>query len=260
MHPILVELGGITLYSFGLMMALAFLAAFFWTLKRAKAAGEDETLYITGVCWLIFMSLLGARLFYFVYFPQPFLADPLGSLLSSGGLVWYGGMIAFSLTLVLFTRLNGLSVFKFSDIVVPPAALGLAIGRIGCFLAGCCYGGPCDVTLLPWAVQYPAGHETHPLWVHPAPLYATAAVLTILPILLWVDRHKKVNGETSWWFVVLYGIARFLLEYARGDRLIWLEGMDLSASQVISFVGVLLGVGMLWWLRRKQTGAALSAL
>ncbi len=252
MHPVLFELFGFQIPAFGVMMALAFLVSVWWLMHRARQAGENPDTYLEAAPWLIIAALVGARLFYFVWFPETFLKDPAGALLDRGGLVWYGGLIGIILGMLVFTRIRKIPFYKFTDLVTPSGALGLAIGRIGCFLAGCCYGGPCA---LPWAVVYPAGHETHPHPVHPAPLYESAAALVLAFLLVRIFRVQPAPGITSWSFVAGYGVIRFLMEYIRGDRLIWFHALDLSASQVVSLLGILLGLGMIRWLGTRRTAA-----
>jgi phosphatidylglycerol---prolipoprotein diacylglyceryl transferase len=182
-----------------------------------------------------------------------FFNDPLGSLLSQGGLVWYGGVIGVLLASLIFARVKKMTMGHFGDIVAPAAALGLAIGRVGCLLAGCCYGAVCD---LPWAIQYPHTHETHGLPVHPVPLYETGLMLLVTFWLLKMDKTKPFEGFTLWWFFILASLVRFGLEYLRGDRLVWslewAQGLNLSASQVVSIGGMVLGAAMLLWLSAKN--------
>ena len=247
MHPVLFNFAGIKIYSFGLMVALAFLAGFAVIAWRGKKAGDNIEDYMEAIIWFIVAGIGGARLFYFLFFPEFFWQNPLKAIFSQGGLVWYGGMIGVTLAVILFCKLRKYALWRFADIMIPGCAIGLAIGRIGCLLAGCCYGGPCD---LPWAIHYPLAHETHGVAVHPTPLYETGLLLLIFGLLLWIDKRKPYNGVTAWSFFILYGIVRFVLEYFRGDRLVWIQSLDLSASQVISLAGILIGAIMIWWLGR----------
>jgi phosphatidylglycerol---prolipoprotein diacylglyceryl transferase len=249
MHPVLFEIFGFKLYSFGIMVALAFILSSFWIIQRAKAKEHDVSLYLDALSWIIISALLGARLCYFLFFPQEFWADPIRSFFSQGGLVWYGGMVGVSLTIIYFAKVKKLPLWEFSDVIVPPAALGLAIGRIGCFLSGCCFGGAC---VAPWAVHYPLTHETHGLGVHPSPLFESASMFITAWGLAQLYKHQRFDGQTTWAFFVVYGIVRFVLEYTRGDRLVWLPALDLSASQVISLLGVLLGAVMLVYLSKNK--------
>lgn len=250
MHPFLFEIFGLKIYSYGVLVALAFVIGFALIAFRAKQAGDNPDDYLEAIIWFIISGIGGARLFYFIWYPQVFFSNPLGALFSQGGLVWYGGVIGVLLATVVYTRIKKINLNHFADIVAPAAALGLAIGRIGCLLAGCCYGAPCDV---PWAIQYPHGHETHGLAVHPAPLYETALMLLVMGVLLKLDKNKPFEGYTTWWFFILAGLVRFGLEYIRGDRLVWITTLNLSASQVVSILGILLGIGMLFVLSLKKT-------
>jgi phosphatidylglycerol---prolipoprotein diacylglyceryl transferase len=249
MHPVLFEIFGFKVYSYGVLVALAFLAGFALMVYRARKAGDNPDHYLEATIWFIIAGIGGARLFYFLWYPHLLWTDPLGTL-SAGGLVWYGGVIGVAVAVILYTRIKKLPLFHFSDIMIPSCALGLAIGRIGCLLAGCCYGAHTDV---PWAIHYPHTHETMGLPVHPAPLYETALMLLVLGILLKMDKHKPFAGFTTWWFFIMAGIVRFGLEYVRGDRLIPVEGFAFSNSQIVSIIGILIGIAMLvfLWNRRK---------
>jgi phosphatidylglycerol---prolipoprotein diacylglyceryl transferase len=254
-YPILFQCWGFTLPSFGVMLALAFMAGFFWTLRRAAQKQESPDLLMEVYCWVIVAALVGARLCYLLFFPQLFLSDPLGILFNKGGLVWYGGMIGVMLMLLVYATTRKLNFWKLADIITPAAALGLAIGRIGCLLAGCCYGVGCT---LPWAVHYPAAHITAGLPVHPVQLYETLSLL-LLTVWLWAtDRKAPYFGRTTCQFFVGYGLIRFALEYVRGDRLVWIDPLNLSASQVISLGFVL--VGLLVWRTRRHYHSRLERI
>lgn len=245
MHPLLFEVFGVKIYSYGVMVALAFLLGFALIAKRAQAAGEKLDDYTEALIWFIISGIGGARLFYFIWFPHVFLKNPLGALLNQGGLVWYGGVIGVLMATITYTRLKKISLLRFGDIVAPAAVLGLAIGRIGCLLSGCCYGAPCS---LPWAIRYPHTHETLGLPVHPAPLYETALMLIACWWLTRLDKTKPFEGFTLAWFFILAGITRFSLEFVRGDKLVWTHAMELSASQWVSIAGILAGLGMIAYL------------
>lgn len=250
MHPILLEFAGFKVYAYGALVALAFLAGIALMTLRAKKAGDNPDHYLEAAIWFIISGIGGARLFYFIWYPQLFLQDPIGSLFSQGGLVWYGGVIGVFAATVLYTWLKRISLLHFMDIIAPSCALGLAIGRIGCILSGCCFGSPCH---LPWSVHYPHSHETHGLPVHPVQLYETVLMLVVMGVLLKLDQKKPFEGFTIWWFFILAGSVRFSLEYIRGDRLVWIESLNLSASQVVSIGGILLGAIMLIALTIRQS-------
>jgi phosphatidylglycerol:prolipoprotein diacylglycerol transferase len=262
MHPELAHLGPITFHSFGLLVALAFGAGLSWTYWRAKAKGLTDAKGSGDPLLILFMAImlagiLGARLTYLVFYPDKFWADPIGVLFASGGLVWYGGVIAVLATIGVFCKLQRWSFWTFMDAFGPAVALGQAIGRIGCFLAGCCYGSPCPVheATSVWhavAVQYPPGHITHPAWVYPTPLFESLLMLALCAVLIGVESRQKFAGQLGLLMIAGYALVRFVLEYIRGDRLVAYAAWDLSASQVIS-VGLLLATLVLWVWRSAQT-------
>lgn len=252
MHPILFEIGSFPIYSYGLLVALAFFAGSMWVTYRATRAGELVDFYFQAIVWMILGGFFGARLLYVLYYPDLYLSDPLRILTDRGGLVWYGGLVSALVVLWLFVKKKHLNLARMADVMAPPAALGLAIGRLGCFMTGCCYG---KATTLPWAVQFPPGHETHPAYVHPAQLYESLLLLVLVAILVAIDKRRYPAGVLGCLFVVGYGIIRFFLEYLRGDVIFWV-GNVLTASQVFSLLGVLVGVVLLVHLFRHSAQPA----
>lgn len=253
MHPLLFDLFGLKIHSYGVLVAIAFLVGFALMGYRAKQIGENPDDYLEAGLWLIIAGIGGARLFYFLWYPQLFFQNPIGTLLSSGGLVWYGGVIGVIIAILLYTRIKKMSLLLFGDLLSPSAALGLAIGRVGCLLAGCCFGSPCT---LPWAIHYPHTHETLGAAVHPTPLYETGLMLIATVLLLKLDQRKPFIGYTTAWFFIIAGIVRFLVEYVRGDRLVWdvpiIATLNLSASQVVSLIGIAGGILLLMTLAQKE--------
>jgi phosphatidylglycerol---prolipoprotein diacylglyceryl transferase len=247
MHPLLFKMGPLTLYSYGILVALAFMVGTLWTTSRAAKAGENVDQYLQAIFWIMVAGFTGARLLYVIYFPSLYLHHPLQILLDRGGLVWYGGLVAALMASLLFVWLKKISIWKFGDILVVPAAVGLAIGRVGCFMSGCCYG---KQTLLPWGVEFPPGHETYPFHVHPTQLYESFALILLALLLEMVYRRSKTVGTTMSLFFIGYGIIRFLIEYLRGDVVYWI-GHLFTASQVFSLLGVVGGLIMLYGFRKK---------
>jgi phosphatidylglycerol:prolipoprotein diacylglycerol transferase len=252
MHPILFEILGFPFYGFGLMLALAFVLGLFWVMKRATRAGMnsggmDSGKILDTFAWVLISSIVGARLCFILFFPDAFWADPLGVMFSSGGLVWYGGMIGVVACVVVLSRLWKFSALQFLDVLSPPAALGLALGRIGCFLAGCCYGAP---TQLPIAVHFPLDHETHGVGVLPVQLFESTLMFMGAFLLGRLSLDETSRGKATAGFLMLYGLVRFSMEAMRGDRLVWLPDLNLSASQCISLLGLVAGV--ILWRRVSQ--------
>jgi phosphatidylglycerol:prolipoprotein diacylglycerol transferase len=180
------------------------------------------------------------------------------SLLRSGG-VFYGGLIAASLTCIYQLRKHKLPLWQSGDLFAPGIALGYMVGRLGCLAAGCCYGKPAPG--LAWAVTFtdPAAalNVGTPLNVplHPTQLYESIAGLVILLTLLAIEkRGRSFPGRTFWQFVLMYAVSRFIIEFFRGDD----RGMVsmFSTSQIISLVLAPLSIVMLWWLAGHATTPA----
>ena len=256
MHPILLDAGPITIYSYGVLLAAAYLLGLWLGVRRANAAGLDGNKVLDLGIWVIIAALVGAKGLLFVVDFEHFTSsrEEFFSLLRSGG-VFYGGLIAASLTCIYQLRKHRLPLWQSGDLFAPGIALGYMVGRLGCFMAGCCYGKPTQVA---WAVTFtdPAAalNVGTPLGVplHPTQLYESFAGLVILVILLLTEkRGAAYPGRTFWRFVLLYGVSRFVIEYFRGDDR-GMAGM-FSTSQLISLVLVPLSVVMLWWLRNGPT-------
>jgi phosphatidylglycerol:prolipoprotein diacylglycerol transferase len=253
MHPILFEIGNWPVYSYGVLLAVAYLAALQLAVFRAKRAGLDSARVMDLGIYLIIAALVGAKLALIVVDFDQFRANPgeLLSLVRVGG-VFYGGLIlAFVVGLWLVRRYK-LPVWATADLYAPGIALGHIIGRFGCFLAGCCFGRPTD---RPWGVTFTdpnaASAAGTPLGVplHPTQLYDAGAEFLILVLLLVFERRgRPFHGRTFWLYILLYGISRFIVEIFRGDPRGTLMGV--STSQFVSLLAVPLALVMLLRLRR----------
>lgn len=260
MHPILLELGPITIYTYGVLLAAAYLVGLWLAARRAKAAGLDSAKVLDLGIWVIIAALVGAKLLLFVVEFEHFTTSwqEFLSLLRSGG-VFYGGLLAAIVVCIYQLRKHQLPLWHSADLFAPGIALGYMVGRLGCLAAGCCFGRQTDVA---WAVTFtnPAANLNvgTPLNVplHPTQLYESLAGLVIFLILLAVERRgKSFFGRTFWLFVLLYSISRFIIEFYRGDD----RGMvfaALSTSQFISIVLAPLSLLMLWYLSRPQQPSA----
>ena len=255
MHPILFQIGHITLYTYGLFVGLGFLAAITFAGRRATARGVDKDQMTDLFFVILIASILGARLLYVIIEYREFLAHPSAVFkIWTGGLVFYGGFIAALISALIYVKKKGLALWKTADILAPAIALGHAIGRIGCFFSGCCYGHQCN---LPWAVTFTDPHSLAPLHIslHPTQLYSVFSNLLLLFILISVEKSRrlgtmKYDGMIFWLYITLYGLFRSCVEIFRGDPRgdFWLE--FLSVSQGIGLTMVLVGSGMLIYLYR----------
>lgn len=241
MYPVLFQFGPITIYSYGVMMALGFIAAAWVLGLELQRRGQDPNLASTFVLWAAVGGLIGARLLFLIEEWRAFLQNPWPLLFTGAGFVWYGGLIGGIVGVTLCIWRYGLRWSEMIDAVAPSIALGHAIGRIGCHLAGDGDWGP--PTDLPWGVMYPnaiVGWDYPPgVRVHPTPLYETIAYLIVFAFL-WHRRVKSPQpGSQFGWYLILASIARFFLEFVRINPPLLFE---LSEAQVISIVLIIAGV------------------
>lgn len=240
MYPVLLQFGPITIYSYGVMMALGFISAG-WTLGlELQRRGKDPNLASTFVLWAAIGGLLGARLLFLAEEWREFLNDPWPLLFTGAGFVWYGGLIGGIVGVTLCIYRYGLSWSEMMDAVAPSIALGHGIGRLGCHFAGDGDWGP--PTTLPWGVAYPnaiVGWDFPPgVRVHPTPLYETTAYLLVFAFL-WSRRAKpSTTGTQFGWYLLLASTARFFLEFVRVNPPLL---FGLSEAQVLSILLVAAG-------------------
>lgn len=257
MYPVLFSLGPFTIYSYGVMMAIAFLTGSWVLGKELQRQGKDVNLASTLVLWAAVGGLIGARLLFIAEQWQVFLTNPWPFLYSGSGFTWYGGLIGGIVAVTWCIQRNGLPWLEVMDAVAPAIALGHGIGRIGCHLAGDGDWGP--PTTLPWGVAYTravVGWDFPPdVRVHPTPLYEMIAYLLIFAIL-WSRRaapHRP--GALFWGYLLLAGMARFLLEFVRINPPLVL---GLSQAQVVSLLLAAIGAFML--IRRAEYTTASQSL
>jgi phosphatidylglycerol:prolipoprotein diacylglycerol transferase len=254
MYPVLFHLGPVTIYSYGVMMALGFLTAG-WVLSRElQRQGKDPNFSSTLVLWAAVGGLLGARLLFIVEQWHAFVADPWAFVFTGAGFTWYGGLIGGVVAITLCIRRYSLSWLEIMDAVAPAIALGHGIGRIGCHLAGDGDWGP--PTTLPWGVAYTQaiiGWDFPPgVRVHPTPLYETAAYGLIFAFL-WSRRSAPHQPGTLFWsYLLLAGIARFLLEFVRVNVVVL---FGLSQAQLLSLGLAAVGAAMLLTNRGERSAS-----
>ncbi len=272
--PALDDGEGVPIRGYGVMLLLAAAAGIWLSVARGRRMGFDADTILALGMEIFVAGIVGARLFYVIEYHQTFfppgrplregLLDAIN--IPAGGLVVFGSLPAAGLAAWWFAKRRKLPLLRLADCIAPGMLVGLALGRIGCFLNGCCYGGPCD---LPWAVQFPpesppwidqvqrgllpppaAGQpEAWSLPVHPAQLYAAidAALLAWLAVAFtpWARRE----GEVFALVLTLHPLSRILLEQIRVDEPPAL-GTPLSISQLISVGLLLLATALWWWIAR----------
>ena len=259
MHKIAFQLGNFTIYWYGVLVALGLLAGLWTAGRRAPLSGiRSETVIDLGP-WLILGTIVGARgLYVLSYWREDFASQPLWQIFNirGGGLVFYGGLIGASLACILYVRLKKLPLWKIADLLAPSIALGHAFGRLGCLMNGCCYGRACD---LPWAIHFPNDHPTHGAGVHPTQIYEAVLNLGLYAALAWLYRREKFDGQIFGAYLFLYGVARYFLEFLRGDPGRGeVFGGIMTGTQFISIL-LVIGGGIIWWLRPTPKALPASA-
>jgi phosphatidylglycerol:prolipoprotein diacylglycerol transferase len=252
--------------TYGFLFAVAVLLAWWWFQRRARGMGLSDERVFNLIFYSLLAGILGAKLLLVLVDWPTYLAHPaeiLGTLRSGGVLL--GGIVLAALTFTLYARRHGLPLFALGDAVAAPMALAQAIGRLGCFSAGCCWGVavPADH---PLAVVFtnPLAHEqtgvplnTPRLAIQPIEMVFDL-LLCFLLTLLWRARLKP-DGTVFWIYVLIYCLGRGVIEFWRGDaqRGLYFNGL-LSTSQLLCGVGILFALAMLargWILQWRRTNA-----
>lgn len=268
MYPILFKFGPIKIYSFGLMMGLAFIVANYLLVSEFKRRRLPEQAPATVTLIALVAGVVGSKLFSVVENWDRFVRDPAAELFSASGLTFYGGLILATFCIWLYIRSKRIPFLTVADAASPSLIIAYGIGRIGCQLSGDGdYGIPTD---LPWAMGYPRGTvstlasenaglrqqfiDIFPgqavpvdILVHPAPVYETLAALAIFAFLWWFRKRKLPAGMMFGAYLILAGIERLLVEFIRLNPLY----MGLSQAQWIS-IAMIVGGAMLCWTVRKN--------
>lgn len=240
MYNELFKIGPITIYGYGLMIGIGFIVAIMVGMYRAKKRDMQMEAIIDIAIYCIIAGFLGGKLLYVIVEWKRFMEAPL-SVLGSSGFVVYGGIVIGVAVGVLYCRLKKLPVNKYFDLVMPEIAIAQGFGRIGCFLAGCCYGAQTDSF---FGITFPEG-SLAPSGVKllPTQLIMSGGDFLIALILILYARKNKVDGNVGAGYLILYGVGRFLIEFMRADR----RGSIgvLSTSQFISLFVVAIGIGLI---------------
>jgi phosphatidylglycerol:prolipoprotein diacylglycerol transferase len=264
MQQILFEVPGtgVKIFGYGLMLFFAFLGSMNLAAWRARREKLDPEVVYDLALYVFLGGLIGARAFYVAQYWGVRIHSFWGIFeIWKGGIVLYGSIIGGTLAFLLYRAIRPFPLRPMLDVIAPALALGIAIGRLGCFLNGCCYGDTCD---LPWAVAFPRDSPPweaevnrglipptaeHSLRLHPTQLYSTIDGLILLTLLTAYFPIRRRDGQVMGLLMLTYPVTRFLIEHLRNDEGVFFAGMTIS--QLIS-VG-LLGFGLVYW-------AALSRL
>ncbi len=262
MNPIFLHLGPVTIHWYGVFMALAFLTGFANWIVLGRRAGRDAQFCSDLLFWVMIAGLVGGRIAYIASEFRDYAADPRQIFaIWKGGLIFYGGFIGAILAVYIFARRHHIAFLALLDFAMTSLPLAHALGRIGCFMTGCCFGAPRQnwpgiafpAFSPPWDRHIELGLITRQascsLPVHPVQLYETLWNLALYPILLLVFRRRKADGVTTGTYLLLYPLGRFLLEGLRGTERIYVG--PISTAQLVSLAMMALGA-MLLLTRHKN--------
>jgi len=256
MFPTIIEIGWFKVHSYGLCIAIAFLVCLYLTMRDAKKKGIDPEAIENEAIFALLAGIIGSRIFHIILFPHEYsITDPIGWVaIWQGGLVFQGAL-PFAFAYVIWAmRRRKISFLLVADCAVPYLALGQGIGRIGCFLNGCCYGKPTTCFLgmsfpegCPVFQSYP-GNNGWSLPVHPTQLYTTAGLFLLCVLLIYLRNNwSPFIGFTIPAYFFLHGFLRFLNEFFRGDHNPTGLGFGiLSDQQIFCILEVLLGILLFW--------------
>lgn len=242
----LFSVGPFTVHGYGLMIGIGVLCCIFMGMRRARKYKMREEAVIDIALFGLLAGFLGAKLLYILVEFETFLKDPL-SVIGSEGFVVYGGISAGVAAAILYCRIKKDVFLEYFDLLCPCIALAQGFGRIGCFMAGCCYGRETDSFL---GVVFPAD-SLAPSGVKllPTQLFSSAGDFAVMGILLWHYRRRKHVGDTGFLYMLLYGVGRFFLEFLRNDERGNVGSM--STSQFISLFIVTAALFLLLQNKRK---------
>jgi len=255
-HPVLFDLGPVTVYSYGFMIALGVIAGVYYMARRGKKEvgltfDQANALFV----YIFIAALIGGKFFLFFEDPSHYVEKP-ARLLSGRGFVFYGSFLFAIPTMLWFFRKHKLDTWKMLDVMAITTCLVHIGGRLGCFLAGCCHGLPTD-SFLGVAFSDPlcmADPKDTPL--HPTQLYEAGFILIVMVVLFGIRDRKRFDGQLFMMYLMLYAVGRFVIEYFRGDveRGLLFNGL-VSHSQLIAFTVLILS-SVIYYRRLQRSATA----
>jgi len=264
--PQFIQIARVPVYGYGAMMVMAAVGSGWTAARRSPLAGVSPQFTWDLALWSVLAGVVGARVFHLIQYhervfalcqnPQDYLLAAIN--LPDGGLVLYGGIIAAVLTFVWSCHRQGISILKYGDAVVPAVFVGIACGRMGCFLNGCCFGDACD---LPWAVSFPPESAAYgalkargvispdalaTLPLHPTQIYSAINGLVLAGLLAAYYPFRQRDGSVLSLALIGYALSRICEEILRNDEGSQF-GTGLTISQLISLGVLAFGLSLAWW-------------
>jgi phosphatidylglycerol:prolipoprotein diacylglycerol transferase len=235
-HPVFIRIGPLSIHTYGVLVAAAFLLGFSLAVRQGKKQGIPPERIIDIGFYALLAAIVGSRLLFVAINAGHYLKHPLDVMkIWEGGLVFYGGLLLAVPVALWYIRKHSLDMGSLMDIFAPSMAIGHAVGRLGCFFAGCCYGKPAGV---PWAVTFldPECLARTGIPLHPTQLYESLGEFLNFLILITLRRWQSFKGQLFWTYIVLYSALRFTVEFFRGDAARGYVVAGISVSQGISLI------------------------
>jgi phosphatidylglycerol---prolipoprotein diacylglyceryl transferase len=261
MFPIVLSIGNLHIYSYGVMLFISFLCGIAVVEHRTKKFGVDPKKITDLALWVLLAVVLGSRLFYVAFHWPEFNHDLIGIIAfwrgGLAGLMFYGGFLGGIIAGFLYVYLNKLPVRKLMDAVAPAIMLGEGFTRIGCFLNGCCFGVPTHgVCGMVFPHNSPAGATFVGQPIHPTQLYSSAAGFLLFFFALWLERRNLKPGVLSAILLIVYSLFRFAIDFVRYYE----DGANFWGNQVVSLCMTMVGVALLilflrWRFRQARPDA-----
>jgi phosphatidylglycerol:prolipoprotein diacylglycerol transferase len=236
------------------MIAIGIVTAYSLAEYRAKKLGLDADAVFGLVCWAVVAGLIGGKLLYYMTIIQDIIRDPSLLLDVANGFVVYGSLIGGVLGVVLYCKYRKLKVLSYFDLAVPSVALAQGFGRIGCLLAGCCYGRETDSAI--GIVFHASAYAPNGVALIPTQIISSMLnFLHFAVLIIFAKKYKKRDGQVSGLFFMCYSVGRFLVEFLRGDLERGNVGR-LSTSQFIAVPMFLFGCALFFIGRGKEKNEA----
>jgi phosphatidylglycerol:prolipoprotein diacylglycerol transferase len=251
MFPDLISIGPFTIHTYGFFVAVGFAVGILTAVKVGKTQGVPSQQVMDMAFVMIVWAIIGSRLFYVLINFSYYKAHPLDIIkIWQGGLVFSGGLVATAAAMWGYLRRHRLSFWSTGDLWAPSLALGQAIGRFGCFMAGCCYGRPTGSS---WGVVFTHPQSLAPLNIplYPTQVFEAVSGFAVFLVLIFLHGKKKFEGQVFLWYLILHSTARLFVERFRGDERGLIPGTEMSATQLLATLILVGSVVVLLILRSR---------
>ncbi len=257
MFPTILRVGGIKIYSYGLMLFISFVVGIAIVERRAKRFGVEPRKITDMALWILLAVVVGSRLFYVAFHWSEFSNDLIGIIAfwrgGLAGLMFYGGFLGAIIAGLVFVLVNRIPLLKMMDAVAPAVVLGEGFTRIGCFLNGCCFGKPTASFLgMKFPAHCAAGATFPGQAIHPTQLYSSLAGFLLFLLALWLERRKLKDGVLFALIMIAYSLFRFGIDFVRYYE----NAANYWGNQVVAIALTVAGVVLLVLFQRRAPGGA----